>query len=249
MKDYIQDIPKYVSKEEKQKIASEFILKYQIINEKIIVHFVNGEKLTYDYSQEREQQILEIMKQTFEKYALKLKEYYGRHLEREALNDAIFYTGLAIGSVPLVLSIVTEPDILTTVTFLTIGLSQMGLTTINKIQYMKRYQDFAKSLLFFQNEERINFQIENNLNFAANTMSKKHQKYLVTKPDGSRGYTINSIDKMSLVEFQKLLSRIEFEEQCMRTFPILSDDSNHFYNSLESPTTDHKSCKQRIKRK
>ena len=67
MKDYIKDIPSmYISNEERKKIASKFILKYKITNgnnPKIIVYYANGQKVTYDYSEELEESLLTTMKE------------------------------------------------------------------------------------------------------------------------------------------------------------------------------------------
>lgn len=251
MKDYIQDIPSiYISKEARKKIASEFILKYKITNDynpKIIVYYANGKRTTYDYSKELEQSILLNMKENFQKYVELFQKNYHDHISQEALCDACMVGGACIMAVPLVQTlfsnIIEEPS--SPIPFVTLGGTAMSYSLLQKIMFMKRYQDFAKTLLFFQNEDNINFHLGYNLNFVNNTMSKKIHNYLVTKPDGRRGYTINSIDKMSLKEFQEFLSIIERENDFMRLFPVLYDDMELAY--IETEKRNAENCKKRLK--
>lgn len=251
MKDYIQDIPSmYISKEARKRIASEFILKYKITNDpnpQIIVYYADGKKITYDYSKELEQSLLLNMKENFQKYVELFQKNYHDHISQEALCDACMVGGACIMAVPLVQtlfsSIVKEPS--PPIPFITLGGAVISYSLFDKIMYMKRYQDFAKTLLYLQNENDINFHLGYNLNFVNNTMSKKQHNYLVTKPDGKKGYTINSIDKMSLAELKKLLNVIERENDFMRLFPVLYDDTELDY--IETEKRNAEICKKRLK--
>ena len=252
MKDYIQDIPSmYISKETRKKIASEFILKYKITNDtnpRIIVYYANGKKTTYHYSKELEQSILLNMKENFQKYVELFQKNYHDHISQEALYDSCAVGGVCIMAVPLLQqlfsNIIEEPS--SPIPFVTLGGTAMSYSLLQKIMFMKRYQDFAKTLLFFQNEDNINLHLGYNLNFVNNTISKKLHNYLVTKPDGRRGYTINSIDKMSLAEFQRLLSSIEKENKWMELYPILYHDM--ISKSLEFEKKSSEDCKKLIKK-
>lgn len=219
MKDYIQDISSmYISKEIRKKIASEFILKYKITNTsnpKIVVYYANGKKITYDNSKELERTILNTMKEKFLMYVDQFQNCYHVHVSREVLYDSVAVGGVCITAVPLVHKLFSNivEDPVSPVTFITLGTIITSLSLIEKIMYMKRYQDFAKTLLYLQKEDDINFHLGSNSNFINNIMSKKFHNYLVTKPDGKKGYTINSIDKMNLKEFRDFLYVIEFIER------------------------------------
>ena len=237
MKDYIKDISSlYISKEERQKIASEFILRYKVLDDKkIIVYYANGNKVTYDYSKEVEVSILNSMKENFQKYLELFRNSYHDHVSQETLYDSITFGGACITAVPLIQrlfsNVVQEPS--SPVTFVTIGGTVISFSLFEKIMFMKRYQDFAKTLLYLQKEEDINFHLGYNLNFVNNTMSKKLHNYLVTKPDGKKGYTINSIDKINLSELNGLLTTIEKENEWMRLFPVLYNDMELEYIETE----------------
>lgn len=251
MKDYIKDIPSmYISNEERKKIASEFVLKYKITNgnnPKIIVYYANGQKVTYDYSEELEESLLTTMKENIQRYANQFSVCYRDHASQEALYDSCTFGGACITAVPLVhklFSNIVEESV-SPAPFITLGMAIVSFSLFEKIMFMKRYQDFAKTLLYLQKEEDINFHLGYNLNFVNNTMNKELHNYLVTKPDGKKGYTINSIDKMSLAKLKKLLTDIEKENDFMRLFPVLYDDIELEY--IETEKRNAENCKKRIK--
>ena len=252
MKDYTKDIPSlYISKEERKKITEELILKYKVTNDsnpKIIVYYANGKKVTYNYSKELEESLLINMKETFLKYLELFQICYHEHISQEALYDSVAFGGVCLAAVPLIQklfsSIIEEPS--SPIPFITIGGVTSSFSMFQKIMYMKRYQDHAKTLLYLQKEEDINFHLGYNLNFVNNTMKKNFYKHLVTKTNGKKGYTINSIDKMSLKELQELLSTIENENNMMELFPVLYDDIVTEY--LKSKPISSSDCKKRIKK-
>ena len=90
-------------------------------------------------------------------------------------------------------------------------LASSGL--IYKKRYTNRYNDFKKNILFIENEEKINQKVLENSNIFTNVISKKTHDKMVIKPDGNKGYTINSIDKMKLKELKNMLELIKLEEE------------------------------------
>ena len=132
--------------------------------------------------------------------------------EKEQLGTMLFIFG-ALWIIISLISTITSGYIKDT-SIMSLFFSSM-LTTVglkyNKNQ-TKRYEDFKKNMLFLENEARINQKVLDNANIIENIISKKSHDKIVMKPDGNKGFTINSIDKMSLSELKNMLELIKLEE-------------------------------------
>ena len=204
-----------ITDDQKQDEArNKFILKYKIKyhnnKKKIIVYFANYKKVVFDYTKEIEEGILNTMKENVYNY----KEIMDKvpNKEKEQLGTMLFIFG-TLWLILSFVSIITSGAFKTT-TLVPLFFSTM-LTTVglkyNKNQ-TKRYEDFKKNMLFLENEAKINQKVLENPNTLENIISKKSHDKIVIKPDNNKGFTINSIDKMSLKELKSILELIKLED-------------------------------------
>lgn len=204
-----------INDDQKQDEArNKFILKYKIKyhnnKKKIIVYLANHKKLVFDYTKELEQGILNAMKENVYNY----KEIMDKvpNKEKEQLGTMLFIFG-ALWIIISLISTITSGYIKDT-SIMSLFFSSM-LTTVglkyNKNQ-TKRYEDFKKNMLFLENEARINQSVLENTNTLKNIISKKSHNKIVMKPDGNKGFTINSIDKMSLNELKRMIELIKLQD-------------------------------------
>lgn len=204
-----------INDDQKQDEArNKFILKYKIKyhnnKKKIIVYLANHKKVVFDYTKELEQGILNAMKENVYNY----KEIMDKvpNKEKEQLGTMLFIFG-ALWIIISLISTITSGYIKDT-SIMSLFFSSM-LTTVglkyNKNQ-TKRYKDFKKNMLFLENEARINQSVLENTNTLKNIISKKSHNKIVMKPDGNKGFTINSIDKMSLNELKRMIELIKLQD-------------------------------------
>ena len=204
-----------ISDDQKQDEArNKFILKYKIKyhnnRKKIIVYLANHKKVVFDYTKELEQGILNAMKENVYNYKVIMDKVPNK--EKEQLGTMLFIFG-ALWIIISLISTITSGYIKDT-SIMSLFFSSM-LTTVglkyNKNQ-TKRYEDFKKNMLFLENEARINQKILENTNTLENIISKKSHDKIVMKPDGNKGFTINSIDKISLNELKRMIELIKLED-------------------------------------
>lgn len=217
MDNYTLDI---IDKERRKKESNNFILKYEITTknklnntkEKIILYLANGKKITFNYTKELEQNILDSMKKKVLDYKLFMENAQKRKIEKDALVWSFNTTSITMIASGLLISI-----ILSNIAPLIIMLIPSALLSISgliyKQRYTNRYKDFKKNILFIENEEKINQKALENSHIFNNVINKKTHDKMVVKPDGKKGYTINSIDKMQLKELKNMLELIKLEEQ------------------------------------
>lgn len=210
MKDYTFEInDKQKRKEEQDK----FILSYEIKNEKnknckkkIIIYMANNKKVVFDYTKELEESILDLMKNNALNYEKIFSKAHNRKKERDAFIEAINVGVVSI--VSLLFFILFSCGVITTpiIIIFFMLLSAIILTSsLYKTSCDNKYRDFEKTMLFLENEERIN---KYSLN---NSKSLEKNKKEINNDNCSKQYT-NSIDKMSLKDLKNLLSAIEKEE-------------------------------------
>lgn len=198
---------------EQEKARDKFILKYKIKyknnKKKIIVYFANHKKVVFDYTKQLEQGILSVMKENVYNYKAIMNKVPNK--EKEQLGTMLFIFG-TLWLILSLISTITSGSFKDT-SLMSLFFSSMLITIglkYNKNQ-TKRYEDFKKNMLFLENEERINQKMLENTKSLTSIITKKSYNKIITKPDGNKGYTINSIDKMSLNELKNILELIEIE--------------------------------------
>lgn len=217
MNNYTLDI---IERKKRKEESSNFILKYEITTknklnknkDKIIIYLANGKKVAFNYSKELEQNILNLMKKKVLDYKKIIENAEKRRIEKDALVWSFNVTSITMlvsGLISFAITNNIEPLIINLIP--SIFLASSGL--IYKQRYTSRHNDFKKNILFIENEEKINQKVLENSNTFTNIISKKAHDKIVIKPDGKKGYTINSIDKMKLKELRNMLELIKLEEE------------------------------------
>lgn len=217
MDDYTTEI---LDKLKRKEESSNFILKYEIVDknklnknkDKIIVYLANGKKVVFNYTNEIEQNILDTMK----KQVINYKKIIEVNEKKKIEKDALIYSFLVSSLVMILTGLISYKITNNIVHFINMLIPSITLACsglIYKQKYVNKYNDFKKNMLFIENEEKINQKVLENSNVLTNVISKKNYDKMVIKPDGKKGYTINSIDKMKLKELKNMLELIKLEDE------------------------------------
>ena len=181
-----------------------FILNYIIIGKQIIVYYANDDVDTFDYSIEKEKEILERMKYQ----VISSKSFYkGLNTKFEIflklfINEILLFIMFIIGSMSITLTLITNiiGSILLPISILITG---YNLNKCNSIR-----NDFKKHLLFLSNEEYFNNVIRNNLD-ATKELDEKLRKKVFNDESNNFRFSINTIDNMEYKELREVYRYVD----------------------------------------
>ena len=218
--------------ENKDELKKQFILGYEIVDTKepisnidykkatnipnyqqLIVYYADYSKHKFDYTKEKEKEILKKMKQQLIDY----QDEIDFELARE--NNVSTMTQLGYTTIVFlffgILGMVTIKSVVAMICF---GLMtacsgfMMALIIFVAICDKMYKNDFQKNNLFLENEELINKMLnsEKSKNIFSN-VNDKVKKASPVKPDGTCEMDINSINNMNLKDMKQLLEAIKRE--------------------------------------
>lgn len=171
----------------------DFILNYEVKNDKIIIKFADKKlsKMVIDYTEENEKKILDkMLKQTKGIDKTKMEEKNNKDSKTTilfALAFIVCFIPMAFGFTPLMIT--------------------ASVSFWFCMKYFNSYietSDYLKSILFLENEAKINEVIKENKNVVENVSKKT--KSIINK---NKKFDINSINKMSYHDLKQLLELIK----------------------------------------
>ena len=181
-----------------------FKLNYIIIGKQIIVYYANDDVDTFDYSIEKEKEILERMKYQ----VISSKRFYkGLNTKFEIflklfINEILLFIMFIIGSMSITLTLI--PNIIGSILLpISILITGYNLNKCNSIR-----NDFKKHLLFLNNEEYFNNIIRNNLD-ATKELDEKLRKKVFNDESNNFRFSINTIDNMEYKELREVYRYVD----------------------------------------
>lgn len=194
----------YSLNKEEQK---EFILKYKIVDDKIICYLPFYKKKILNYTKENEEEIIQKMEEQAvdsHKYRVIMEKKKDKNIEKLILLFCLISSNIAFYLInPLNLFIAIEILLLT---YLPICISE----TIKVNSHLK---DIEKSIYFLENKKTFNDQCNK-------TIDKKYQK----KIENEIKFDINIIDKFSLEELEKIKIKIENEIYKTKGYDLMPEE-------------------------
>lgn len=181
-----------------------FILNYIIIGNTIIVYYANDDVDTFDYSIEKEKEILKKMKYQ----VISSKSFYkGLNTKFEIflklfINEILLFVMFIIGSMNMKLAII--PNIVGAI-LLPISMIITGYT-LNKCNKIRN--DFKKHLLFLSNEDGLNNVIRNDMN-ATKGLDEKLRRKVFNDESNNFKFNINTIDDIEYKELREVYRYID----------------------------------------
>lgn len=176
-----------------------FILNYIIIGNKLIVYYANDDVDTFDYSIEKEKEILERMKYQ----VTSSKNFYdGLNTKLEIflkllINEILLFIMFVIGSMSIKLTLI--PNIIGSILLpISIIITGYKLNKCNKIR-----NDFKKHLLFINNEDYLNNIIRNDIE-STKELEEKLRRKVNNNESNNFKFTINTIDGMEYRELREV---------------------------------------------
>lgn len=184
--------------------SKHFILNYIIIGNTIIVYYANDDVDAFDYSIEKEKEILERMKYQ----VISSKNFYmGLNTKLEIflklfINEILLFIMFIIGCMNINFTLI--PNIIGTI-LLPISMIITGykLNKCNKIR-----NDFKKHMLFINNEDYLNNIIRNNIE-STKGLEEKLRRKLNNNESNNYKFTINTIDGMEYKELREVYRYVD----------------------------------------
>ena len=166
-----------------------FILNYIIIGNKLIVYYANDDVDTFDYSIEKEKEILERMKYQ----VTSSKNFY------DGLNTKLeIFLKLLINEILLFIWTLIPNSIRSILLSISIIITGYKLNKCNKIR-----NDFKKHLLFINNEDYLNNIIRNDIE-STKELEEKLRRKVNNNESNNFKFTINTIDGMEYRELREV---------------------------------------------
>lgn len=184
--------------------SKDFILNYIIIGNTIIVYYANDGVDTFDYSIEKEKEILERMKYQ----VISSKNFYkGLNTKFEIflklfINEILLFVMFIMGSMSMNFTLI--PNIIGSI-LLPISIIITGYK-LNKCEYIRK--DFKKHLLFISNEDGLNNVIRNDMN-ATRGLDEGLRKKVFNDCSNSFKFNINSIDGIKYKELREVYRYVD----------------------------------------
>ena len=194
MKDYTID----------KSISKYFILNYIIIGNTIIVYYANDDVDTFDYSIEKEKEILERMKYQ----VINSKNFYkGLNTKFEIflklfINEILLFAMFIMSSMSMNFTLI--PNIIGNI-ILPISIIITGYK-LNKYNNIKK--DFKKHLLFISNENGLNNVIRNDMNVTRG-LDEGLRKKVFNDCSNNFKFNINTIDGMEYKELREVYRYVD----------------------------------------
>lgn len=221
--------------ENKDELKKQFILGYEIVDTKepisnidykkatnipnyqqLIVYYADYSKHKFDYTKEKEKEILKKMKQQLIDYQDEIDfELARENNENTHVKTQLCYTVIICCLFFGILGMVTIKSVVAMICFGLMTASggfMMALIIFVAICDKMYKNDFQKNNLFLENEELINKMLnsEKSKNIFSN-VNDKVKKASPVKPDGTCEMDINSINNMNLKDMKQLLAAIKRE--------------------------------------
>lgn len=184
--------------------SKHFILNYIIIGNTIIVYYANDDVDAFDYSIEKEKEILERMKYQ----VISSKNFYkGLNTKFEIflklfINEILLFGMFIMGSMSMNFTLI--PNIIGSV-LLPISIIITGYK-LNKYNNIKK--DFKKHLLFISNENGLNNVIRNDMNVTRG-LDEGLRKKVFNDCSNNFKFNINTIDGMEYKELREVYRYVD----------------------------------------
>lgn len=181
-----------------------FILNYIIIGKQIIVYYANDDVDAFDYSIEKEKEILERMKYQ----VISSKNFYkGLNTKFEIflklfINEILLLVMFIMGSMSMDFTLI--PNIIGSF-ILPISIIITGYK-LNKYNNIKK--DFKKHLLFISNEDGLNNVIRNDMNVTRG-LDEGLRKKVFNDCSNNFKFNINTIDGMEYKELREVYRYVD----------------------------------------
>lgn len=187
-----------------KKSSKHFILNYIIIGNKLIVYYANDDVDSFEYSIDKEKEILERMKY---QVTSSKKFYDGLNTKLEVflkllINEILLFTMFIMACMSINLTLI--PNIIGTILLPTsIIITGYKLNKYNKIR-----NDFKKHLLFINNEDYLNNIIRNDIE-STKGLEEKLRRKLNNNESNNFKFTINTIDGMEYKELREVYRYVD----------------------------------------
>lgn len=180
-----------------------FILKYEIDHENIILYLASGEKYPIPYNEENEGAVLKKMKSQV-RNAYRFECEAGNSIKINIGNIILNIVWISIYASFILLN---SPQHLSNVWFLGINALSLVWSAINIAYFKGIKKDIEKAYFFLENAELLNNNIDKS-NVLIN-VSKKTCSKIQEVPEDRCVFDINSIDSMSLEDLKTIKYNIE----------------------------------------
>lgn len=194
MKDYLSD----------KNGSKDFILNYIVIGNTIIVYYANDDVDTFEYSINKEKEILEIMKYQ----VINSKNFYnGLNTKFEIflklfINEILFFVMFIIGSMSVNFTLI--PNIIGSIVLpISMIITGYELKKCNKIRC-----DYKKHILFLKNEDYLNNIIRNNID-ATRELEEKLRMKVNNNESNNFKFNINTINGMEYKELKEVYRYVD----------------------------------------
>lgn len=184
--------------------SKHFILNYIIIGNTIIVYYANDDIDTFEYSIQKEKEILEKMKYQ----VISSKKFYdGLNAKLEIflkllINEILLFTMFILGSMSMNLTLI--PNIIGSVMLpISIIITGYKLNKCNKIR-----KDFKKHILFLNNEGNLNNVIRDNMDITRG-LDEELRKKVQHNESNNFKFTINTIDGIEYRELREVYRYVD----------------------------------------
>lgn len=186
-----------------------FILKYEIVDENIILHLASGEKYSIPYSEENEKEVLRKMELQVKNVSYEFKEKNDKNFKRSIINIATSVFWIALFGGFLITGFSSNEPVSYYAQWAALGLNNLSLVLniAGVCSYKKIKNDIEKSEFFFKNAEILNKNIDKS-NILINVSKETISKIEETSADRCV-FDINSIDSMSLRDLKTIKYNIE----------------------------------------
>ena len=190
--------------------SKHFILNYIIIGNTIIVYYANDDVDAFDYSIEKEKEILERMKYQ----VISSKNFYkGLNTKFEIflklfINEILLFAMFIMGSMSMNFTLI--PNIIGSV-LLPLSIIITGYK-LNKCKYIRN--DFKKHLLFISNEDYLNNIIRNDIE-STKGLEEKLRRKLNNNESNNYKFTINTIDGMEYKELREVYRYVDNKNKAL----------------------------------
>ena len=181
-----------------------FVLKYKIVEDKIVVYFANGKKIFMPYSIENERKILIKMEEQAKKYIKKFE--MGGPTKKSVLTwdyVALWISGTSICVIPINGAELWELSFLPLLTIVSVT---SFLKLVFKVPINKEREELEKIKIYFENEELLKNCINNVWMFKDNKKVIKIIKKLLKEKNN---FDINTIDTMSSEDLNVIKTIVE----------------------------------------
>ena len=203
MKDYT------LTKKEK----NDFIKKYRIKNDRIIIYLATGKRYHIPYTKESEQKVLEKMRNQVIK---------NDKIEKQVLFDyrlgivlTIFFATITMTCIFPILPhfigvLATRPLLVKFLVFINLMLTIGSIITTSDTKEI--LDDYRKNKLYLENEEKINNQVKDNKKVLSN-VSVETKNMVDNNQENKKVFDINKMDKVSLKDLKQILENIKHNKE------------------------------------